>query len=370
MDYAFVPGVSPWENLLKRAMRSRTNTTLIDQTGIATLADFLQSLVTNSQHADNLVFGAHASNDVFVMPFDSTTPTPPLSNGDDYEMLQAVDAKGTINIPSAAATAATNCYVKGCNIGADGARPFLQLFKKALGNPQQLNGPKYFHGLKDDSGNGVLEYMLVEYTVANPTPFDKTSDLVDAFRNQNFQQGVEAGGTPQPVPDLWSDWISSTLQLNPTFEDEKPINILARIVPAAGGLKFINLKNGKCSSWREGMVATQPMGSQPIPKDNAGRMAYLKPLLQSDPREQAPLYPLHARFGYSSIDAWIAAWDWTPVAGNAEIVFVGNHFVYGVRLPIMASGTNHLIYNYYPNHGTPTMNFLEDNAKFVMFGSV
>ncbi len=375
MDFAFVPGLTDYESLLKRVMQSRTNTTLINTVGIATIADFLHSLVTNSQQADNLVLGAHANDEAFAIAFDSTTPTPSLSNGRDYEMLQAIDTAGTIHIPPAVRTSTTNCYVKGCNVGADSAQPFLKLFKKCLDNPQQVNGPKFFHDLKDDSGNGVLEYMLVEYTVMGPTPFSTTADLVTAFRNQNFQQGVEVGGTPVPVPDKWSDWISSTLQLNPTFLDEKPFNILTRIVPAAGGLRLINLKNGLSTSRREGFNAIQPMGTQPIPPDNAGRMAFLKPLLQSDPREKAGHpFPLHVRFGFSSLDDWIAGFDWTPIAdetdaANRTITFIGNHFVYGVRLPIMASGTNHLIYNYYPTSGTPRMNFLEDNAKFVMFGS-
>jgi|HubBroStandDraft_4_1064222.scaffolds.fasta_scaffold01048_6 hypothetical protein len=373
MDYAFVPGVTCYEKLLKRAMKSRKNTTLIDKAGIATIADFLQSLATNSQQADNLVMGAHANDEAFAIPFDSTTKVPPGSDGRDYEMVQAVNIAGTIHIPAAVSTSTTNCYIKGCNVGADSAQPFLQLFKKALSNPQQVNGPKFFHDLKDDSGNGVLEYMLVEYTVMSPTPFSKTADLVAEFRKQNFLQGVEVGGTQAPVPDKWSDWIRPTLQLSPSTSDEKPFDILTRIVPAAGGLRFINLKNGRCTSRREGLNATQPMGTQTIPPDKPGKMKFLKPLLQGDPRETSGL-PLHARFGFSSLDEWIAGFDWTPIAdetdaANRKIIFIGNHFVYGVRLPIMATGTNHLIYNYYPTHGTPRMNFLEDNAKFVMFGT-
>jgi hypothetical protein len=376
MDYAFVPGITDYEKLLKRAMKSRKNTTLIDKTGIATIADFLNSLVTNSQQADNLVLGAHANDEAFAIPFDTTTKVPPDSNGRDFEMLQAVDTAGTIHIPAAVRSSTTNCYIKGCNVGAASAQPFLELLKKCLDRPQQLNGPKFFHNLKDDSGNGVLESMVVEYTVMSPTPFTKTADLADAFRQQNFQQGVEVGGQQVPVPDRWGDWISPALKLSPSTSDEKPFNIFTRIVPAAGGLKFINLKNGLCTSRREGFAPTQLMGTQAIPPDKPGRMVFLKPLLLSDPREKSGHpFPVHARFGFPGIDEWIAGFDWTPIAdetdaANRKIIFIGNHFVYGVRLPIMASGTNRLIYNYYPTHGKPTMNFLEDNAKFVMFGSV
>ena len=65
MDYAFVPGHSDYEELLKRVMKSRSNTTLIDDPAVSTIADFLQSLVTNSQQADNLLLGAHANDEAF-----------------------------------------------------------------------------------------------------------------------------------------------------------------------------------------------------------------------------------------------------------------------------------------------------------------
>lgn len=375
MDFAFVPGLTDYEKLLQRAMKSRKNTTLINKAGIATIADFLQSLATNSQQADNLVLGGHASDEAFAIAFDSATPVPKGSNGRDFEMVDAIDKAGTIHIPPTVMASSTiNCYVKGCNAGSDSAKPFLQLFKSALDNPQEVNAPKFFHDLKDDPGSGVLEYMRVEYTVMSATGFDKTADLIAEFQKQNFQQGVEIGGQQVPVPDKWKDWIDPSLKLRPSFSDEKTFNFPSSIVPPAGGLKFINLKTGKCTARREGMLATQLMGTQTIPSDIPGRMAFLKPLLQGDPREKSA-FPLHARFGFSSLDEWIAGFDWTPIVddadpSNVKLIFIGNHFVYGVRLPVMKSGTKQLIYNYYPTHGTPRMNFLEDNAKFVMFGSV
>ena len=374
MDFAFVPGLTDYEKLLQRAMKSRKNTTLINQAGLATIADFLQSLGTNSQQADNLVLGGHASDQSFTIPFDSFTQVPTNSNGRDYEMLQAVDQAGTIHISPAVRTATTNCYIKGCHIGADSGLPYLQLFKSALDNPQQLNAPKFFHDLKEDSVNGVLEYMRVEYTVSSPLGFDSTKDLVDEFRNRNFQQGVEAGGTQVTVPDKWKDWISPKLKLRPAVSDEKPFDILSMIVPQAGGLRSISRKTGLCTARHHTFVPILSMGTQTIPPDIPGKMALLKPRLQADPRENSG-FPLHARFGFSTLDEWIAGFDWTPVAdeadpNNKKIIFLGQFYVYGVKLPIMKSGTNQLIYNYYPTHGTPVMNFLEDNAKFVLFGSV
>jgi hypothetical protein len=375
MDYAFVPGVSPYEDLLKRVMKSRNNTTLVNQAGVSTIADFLQSLVTNSHQADNLILGAHASDETFAMAFDSTTKVPKVptpSNGRDYEMLEAVQTAGTIHIPAAVRTATTNCHLKGCNVGAEQTKPFLTLFKTDLGAPQQVTAPKYFHSLKDDAGRGVLESMEVEFTVTNPTAFPDTATLADAFRKKGFTQGVEKNGAQVPVPDKWKNWVSASLDLAPWVSDEKPIDISTRIVPPAGGLKLIDRKNGRCTSRFVSFPAYQDMTGKTVPPDKTGQMGFLKAALQNDAREKAGhLFPLHVRFGFSDIDEWIKGFDWTPTFdGTRLLTFNGSQYVYGVRLPIVKTGTNHLIYNYYPTTGRPKMNFLEDNAKFVMFGSV
>ncbi len=372
MDYAFVPGHSDYEELLKRVMKSRSNTTLIDDPAVSTIADFLQSLVTNSQQADNLLLGAHANDEAFSIGFDKTTKTPVLSNGIDYEMLEAVKAAGTITVPAAVRTASTNCHVKGCHVGADSALPFLKLLKTDLAIPQQVTAPKYFHSLKGDADRGVLESMQVEFTVMNPKAFADTASLADAFRKKNFTQGVETGGTPVAVPDKWATWVSPQLDLAPGLPDEKPINISTKVVPAAGSLKLINQKNGKCTSRYESFTAYQDMTGKTVPPDVAGQMTFLKGALLNDARETVGHpFPLHVRFGFSSIDDWIAGFDWTPqYDGVRLLIFKGDHYVYAVRLPIVKVGTSNLIYNYYPTTGAPTINFREDNVNFQLFGSV
>jgi hypothetical protein len=286
-------------------------------------------------------------------------------------MLQALDKTGTLHISANIKTALTHCHVKGCNAGADTAHPFLALFMKVLGGTQTVTAPKYLHDLKDDAGNGVLEYMVAEYTVMSPTAFKTTDALVKEFRNRNFTQGVEKNGTPEPVPDKWKNWISTSLKLDPALSDEKPFDITTKVVPAAGGLKLINRNNGKATSRFEGgFPVHKDMTGITVPPDTAGRMAFLKDAMKTDPREKdGHPFPLHVRFGFSTIDEWMTGFDWVPTFDGRVLTFTGGHFVYTVRLPIVKVGTNQLIYNYYPKGGNATMNFREDNDKFKLFGS-
>jgi hypothetical protein len=87
MDYAFVPGLSPYENLLRSVVQTRPNTTRLS--GPDTIAGFLNELKSQSLKADNLVLGGHANDTSWVVDFDSVTPVPQRPSGTDYVVLQA-----------------------------------------------------------------------------------------------------------------------------------------------------------------------------------------------------------------------------------------------------------------------------------------
>ena len=372
MDYAFVPGVSSYEDLLKRAMQARRDTKLIAGADVSTIADFLETLRSQSLKADALIVGAHASDRSLAIGFDKTTQVPKNSNGRDYEMLEAVSTAGTIHTPAEVREPTTNFHVKGCNIGDDQAQPLLSLLKKALDNPQGVTAPKYIHALKADADRGVLEYMLYEYTVMNKTAFPDTKALVSAFQSSGSTQDVEAGGTPGPVPSSnWKTWVKSDLDLSPALSDEVKFNFPTKVVPPAGKLKVISVRNAKCTSRLETWGLTVHLAGQTIPPDKPGRMALLRPALLSEPRlKPGHLFPIYKRLGFADFDSFFDGLTWDVSLQGTDLIFTGQHFVYTVEIPIVKKGTNKLIYNYYPSSGKPKMNFQEDNAGFVLFGQV
>jgi hypothetical protein len=57
MDFAFVPGGTTIEPVLRKLMGLRPQTTLISKNGVVTIADFLSELQSHGNKADDLLLG-------------------------------------------------------------------------------------------------------------------------------------------------------------------------------------------------------------------------------------------------------------------------------------------------------------------------
>jgi hypothetical protein len=375
MDFAFVPGTTEYEDFLKRVMKSRKNTTLIDDAKVKTVHDFFQKLKDTALVADNLLLGAHASDQTFAIPFDdNTSATPVDSNGRDFEKLLVLDTNGRIRIPLSIRKDDTDLHLKGCNVGADRTKPFITLLKHALDNPRHVTAPKFVHSLHEDPGRGVLEYLKYDYEIVNATAFKTHDELIEAFKKGNliegtFKQGVEVSGSPVDVPAAnWKDLVQTTLDLKPTSDHEVAFGISTKVDPPVGKIKVVDKKNATCKSRVETYTAFKQV-SGPMPPDDAGKMAFLKDAILDDRRmKPGHLFPLNVRYGYPTLDTLMKGMTWTVTAKDTLLTFLGSHYVYSLYIPIVKTGTNKLIYNYYPTTGTPKINFAEDNATFVMFG--
>lgn len=374
MDYAFVPGVSPYEDLLRRALIARPNTTLVDN-GLTSIASFLAQLKSQSLKADHLVVGGHANDISWVVPFDSVTPRPAGSSGSDYEMLQAVNSAKTINIPPEIRTNGIKFHIKGCEIGSQTAQPFLQLLKKALGNPQQITAPKFLHALNPDADRGVFEFMQYDFIVYSKTYAPNTPTLVTMFQDQHFQIGVETGGTPVEVPpDNWKRWVKYSLDLAPADSHEVKFDVYTRLDPpiTSGGIKLTHMAEGTahCRAAVEGFGVPIPLNGNPIPPDDAGRLALAKSRLILSATMHNHPFPTYVRYGFNGFDSMWDGFDWTVTVNGNDLFLSGQHYAYKVRVPVTQAGSDKLIFNYYPTTGKPTINFIEDNATFELFGTV
>lgn len=375
MDYAFVPGAgaTDYETTLQNLLKARKNTKVIDDQKVKTVRDFLQKLVAMNVVADNLLLGAHASDQTFAISFDDKTSLIPQdSDGHDYEELLVLDTNGRIRIPVDIRNDDTDVHLKGCDIGRDVSKPFLALLKDALDKPRHVTAPKFVHALKQDGDRGVLEYMKYQYEIVSPTAFSTHDELIEAFKKGNllegkFKQGVEVPGTPVDVPDAnWKVWVQKSLDLKPAVIDEVPFDIATKVDPAIGKLKLIDQKNGLCRSrYQDYTASTYVTGT--MPPDDAGKMAFLKDALKTDRRlKDGHPFPLWVRFGYPDLDAFIKGMTWIVLTDKTLLHFIGSHYVYTLQIPVVKTNTNKLVYNYYPKSGTP--NFAEDNANFAMFG--
>ncbi len=221
-------------------LTARTTTTRISKSGVDSVADFLQEMVSSSLVGGNLLGGSHASDEGFLfLPLDSTTTTLPI----DFDMLVTVDSSQTMNIPAAVRNPTTSFHFRGCAIGSDDSLPFLTLLKHALDNPQSVTAPKYFHGLFEFIGQGIFECMAYGYRIMSKTAHKTRAALIADYKAAGFTQDLD--GTA--VPDAnWSTWVKAKLKLAPAIKDKVQFDVPVKINPATGGVSAISNLNGQC----------------------------------------------------------------------------------------------------------------------------
>ncbi len=362
MDFAFAPGTTGQDARLRLMLSARASTTLITATGVDTVQDFLQNLVTSSSKGGDLLGGSHASDEGFLfLPLDSTTTTMPVS----YDDLVTVDSNNTIHIPAAVRSPDTKFHFKGCAIGSDDSRPFLTLLKHALDNPQSVTAPKYFHGLYEFTGQGVFEFMGYGFRVMNKTAFPNRTALINAYKATAFTYDLD--GTP--VPDAnWSTWIKRTLVLSPATSHKVQFDFPAKINPAAGGISAISDLPAQCRSRRE--EYTYALTGVTPPSGGAAQLTFLQTQMSSDPVFQSTHpYPMYQRMHFANFNDFFNGLSWKITVNGTDLNAVGSHYVYTVLIPILKPATtDDLLFNFYPASGSPVMNFKEDNAAFTMFG--
>lgn len=365
MNYAFAPGTSTPEKVMRLMLGKRTGTKVIDNPVITDVSGFLTALKSQPDKADDIVPGSHASDDgLLYLALDVTTSTLPIT----FEALQGVNTSGNIKIPASVRKPTTNVHFKGCSIGADDSKPFLQLLKKALDNPQKLTAPRFRYGALGVGTKGFLEFMAYAYRVTSVKGFTTTKDLIDAFKAAKFK--AELDGTPVD-PKNWTKWVSRKLKLKPARRDKVQFRFPVTINPAIGRIKAIPQLTGECRAIAQRFTRGFNV-SGTVPTKKPDQIAALKNNLQGDARfKSSHPYPLYARMHFANLNDFMNGLSWKFTINGQNLMAVGTRFEYFAIVPILVPGTkDELLHNFYPVSGTPTLHFEEDNATFKMFGVV
>jgi hypothetical protein len=363
-EFAHVPGTTPYERTLFTMLGRRLNTTAVPANGSNSIQDFFRGLKRNNNEADALIIGCHASFlGAMFIDLDPHRTSPA-----DYEKLLEADADSTINIPAGVRKSKTRFHVKGCRIGHDDCLPYLRMLKRALDNPVQVTAPKFFHGLYN-STSGIFEWMGHHYEVQAKDPFKKREDLVAEFQKKDLRR---LDGT-KVKPDEIDIWVRKGLNLKPTPrapEDRKPIPWPVSVVPKTDNVSVIDNLGAQCRASLETHVHQYGGGAKP-PKS----VADLRKQLAGDPLfVTTHAFPIFKRHHYATFDEFFDGQTWT--FSKNQNAWIGSHFVYTLLIPVVKpaapakTGDGELIFNFYPSKGAPIMNFLEDNAKFALFGQV
>lgn len=389
MDYAFAPGSTSAEETMRQLFRLRGNTTLVESTSITRLDQFIGHLNTDggvSRPIENMFICSHGNDsgwlqlDLAIILADlNGDGFPELVNDSNYEALVAAVASGAIIIPNSVinprppGTGPAFVHIKGCKIGQDHARPFVEKFKEALGGQVNLTAPKHYQSVSEIDGAGILEYLSYEFSVTSPTEFANRAALISAFESagHTFIDGT-------PVPNVnWGRWVHRnitagrrgsrfTVGLNPAIQ-----------IDATHEQTSLRL-SGRTSFRHE--VETVPysisfIGSTP-PTTVEARRQLLRDQLRAnrlfDPAQTG--FPKYQRLEFDSFDEFWDGLSWSTPRWNASesrLSIVGTRHKYICIVPICTdpNGDNNLIFNFYPEPGnsTPVINqLLETDTRLFL----
>jgi hypothetical protein len=364
MDYAFAPGQEFGD--LRTVLKRRPQTTLVDANGVATVADFLNYLKTNSLKGGNLIIGSHGTDEgvlQIALDIQSAVPT-------TFEVLKA---STKITLDASVRSADTSVFLFGCLLGSQECLPLITLMKQKLGNPKSVNAPRYVHATHSIDGANFFELMRYDFRILSKAGFTTRDDLVKAFHdNTDFKYYIDNPPTPIP-PANWNNWIPPSPQLKPldsTISYEINLSFPVTINPAIGSVTTLV---DKMADWISSLEVFTEFGlpmTGAIPTDVAGKAAFAKQALGQDPLF-GPLsatnpYPVYTRYHLKSLQDFADGWNWTitPSASAGHVDFKGTRYRYELLIPVTKTGaSNELIYNYYPDSGSATINFHENDTR-------
>lgn len=387
-DYVFAnpKPADAYEKFVIRYLQLRPQTVVLSNTSVSALASFIKALGKDDRVRHpirHLVIASHASRSgLLALNLHGASAAKVITYEDletaasgtylkiDPQLLEPrpKDASGNA-IPA-------QVHIKGCNIGNPIALPFLQLLKKALGGQFGLTAPKFFHSLKAVShtirrGRTVVSSTLVEiweffsyeFVLYRTSPFGSKTDAVTEFEaafkaNPNAQR---IDSVPVPKSD-WERWIPSTM---PGENKVGTVNVPVTSTLSSKSNDVVGEFRHRKTFFFGKEWHKIPLSSDP--GTDAQRKQEVKNLvIPTDKRFAHPLFPLHARTGFKSIDEYIDSFGWRFKFDPAkkEFSFSGTRHEYTVLAPIVDPINNQLYMNLFPVSGTPTINITESDNRF------
>lgn len=378
MDFAFVPGIGDSRLEHLSDLLQRRPNTVVELTPKPTSLSLFLTVVNNvilgtgAGPAGNLLIGAHGDEEGhLLLALDSNT-APPAT-------FEKLDNCTTIAIPPGVKNALTFVRLQSCLLGSDDTHPLLVVLRKALGNPALVTSPRYIHATYGPDLFGMWELMLYQFAVLGDDLGKnaiKTRDaLVAKFADPaNGFKFVDQSNVPASA---WEDWVPDAARINlePSSSQEarKPFPVVAP--NAFGNIPAFLPFYIRLVSWLE-KVPLVPLDCDFIPADALTKADTLNDLLGVRPEYQDTYrYPVYQRYQYKNLRNFVDGWKWavTDSPGTRlkySLQYVGTRYRYRLEIPITKpSTTNELIFNYYPDSGTPVVNFTETNDPFHLFGS-
>lgn len=385
MDYLFIPGSTPAENLGKTYFSKRPGTTLITPSrGNLHVAGFLAKLGAGAPVTlpiGDLILTAHGNETgKYGIPLSRTIAAPA-----DFEVLVTADSTNAIRIPVRLVTDPADGTVNtitlrlhGCNIGK--AQPFVAKFQTAMtptGGSLNLVAPLHFDELQEIRG-GCIEFLAHKFTLSEKQKFvtstgaDDRPALLAAFDAAGF---TYLDGTKIPTAS-WDTWVPSSIHPPPSkWKQEFPMNV--DLSPDVNGQTTIHVD-------RQYRFETPPpftwSWAAPDPKDPQKRLDLLKSSLPQGTLNGLHMYdpaydwPIYARVGFTDIDDFVDNLNWKVTFSGGKLHYSAQQFLYTVVLPITdppvpPANPALKLYNFFPKTaatGPAVMNLDESNTDLFI----
>ena len=375
MDYAFAPGTTAYDNIMKDLFNQRPNTSLINQAGITRVDQFIDHLETDAgvtRPVEDMFIASHGNDGGWLQiqfaDIDADGDGNPDTNT-TYEVLEIADTTNVADIPATVRGAASQFHIKGCKIGQNYAVPFVEKIKAALGGVVPVTAPKHFHEVWYRTDLGVLEYLGYDFSVVQASAFANRNALLAAFGAAGL---LFIDGSAIPA-NFWNSRIpakvgtgrrtmSYTVNLSPVLT---PVN----------GSAMNSLRLNLDESFRhdaERFTFTLNYGAGTPPASDAAKKADMQTSMGGEVVFQvAHPFPMYARYEYNNLTDFVNGFTWafTYNKNNHLMRCVGTRHRYTLIVPITDPANNNLYYNFYPYAGNPTpltKQLLEADARFFL----
>ncbi len=378
-DYAFVPGDTAFDKAMREVMPLRPQTTLLTSPG--NLSDFINALSSSKEITHpirHLLVASHANDEGHLfLALDFAT-----AKDISYEDLEIARDRKSIRIdpellnprPDNGTPIPAAFHIKGCRIGHDGNKPFLEILKNALDGARLVTAPKHFHlvRIQETSPAGRGEWMAYSFSLDLPK---KLKDRTEAIRKFDALGFPLADGKPA-TRKMWGRWIpkgnpNKTRKfgiriINPTKKKKDKFPSEFRFARRS----FIS----RTAGWALKKGVHKATGGIPMDKDPGTDKERKKlvrdALVKTDKtfRDTHP-FPRYVRLGYKSMDEFMDGWTWTftPKKAEKELWFQAVRYEYTVTPPIVNS-KNEVFMNFYPSKSKDKAKLLvqlkEDDPRF------
>lgn len=375
MDYAFAPGTTGYDNIMKDLFRQRANTSLVDQAAITRVDQFINHLATDggvTRPVGNMLVASHGNDggwmQIQIADIDADGDGVTDANT-TYEVLEVADNTNVADIPAPVRDANTKFHIKGCKIGQDFAVPFVQKFKAALGGAVPVTAPKFFHEVWYRTDLGVLEYLGYDFGVVQPTAFANRAALLTAFQGAGLQL-INNSAVPNAN---WATWIPTNVGTGRQARNYT-VNLSPSLTPTNGS-PISSLRLTIDTGFRhdtETFTFTIDYSSGSPPAGAAARKADMKTSMAGEAVFQAAhAFPIYKRYEYNSLDGFVDGFNWAfnYNASQKRMTCVGTRHRYTVIVPITDPANDNLYFNFYPYAGNPTPavnQLLETDARFFL----